>query len=99
MDESGSIGDSDFVREKNFVTSLANGFTNFGPNGVQIGVITYSTDARLDIRLNQYSNKMDFINAVRRIRYAGRDNFLVCACSLIFINPEDYNGVLRGIEG
>ena len=45
MDESGSIGDSDFVREKNFVTSLANGFTNFGPNGVQMGVITYSTDA------------------------------------------------------
>ena len=72
MDESGSIGDSEFVKEKNFVTNLANGFTNFGTNGVQMGVITYSTDAELDIKLKQYSNKMNFIDAVKRIRYRGR---------------------------
>lgn len=72
MDESGSIGGSEFVKEKNFVSNLANGFTNFGPNGVQMGVVTYSSDANLDIRLNQYSNKMNFINAVKRISYRGR---------------------------
>lgn len=68
MDESGSINDPDFVRQKDFVAALANGFTNFGPNGMQMAVISYSTDARLDIKLNRYSNKMQFINAVRNIK-------------------------------
>ncbi|XP_078353361.1 uncharacterized protein LOC144638092 isoform X2 [Oculina patagonica] len=68
MDESGSIKDGDFVQQKDFIKSLANGFTNFGPNGMQMAVISYSTDANLDIKLNQYSNKMQFINAVRSIR-------------------------------
>ena len=68
MDESGSINDPDFVRQKDFVAALANGFTNFGPNGMQMAVISYSTDARLDIKLNRYSKKMQFINAVRNIK-------------------------------
>ena len=68
MDESGSIQDNDFVKEKNFVANLANSLTNFGPNGMQMAVISYSTDARLDIKLNQYSNKKEFIHAVNSIR-------------------------------
>ena len=68
MDESGSIKDKDFEEEKQFVIDLVNGFTNFGPNGMQMAVISYSTDAKLDIKLNQYSNKMQFINAVRKIK-------------------------------
>ena len=73
MDESGSIQDNDFVKQKNFVADLANSFTNFGPNGMQMAVITYSTNADLDIRLNQYSNKNDFINAVKRIRHFSKE--------------------------
>ena len=71
MDESGSINDQDFKREKDFVAALANGFNNFGPNGVQMGVITYSTYANVDIKLHQYSNKAAFMNAVRNIRQKG----------------------------
>ncbi|XP_015763702.1 PREDICTED: uncharacterized protein LOC107342725 [Acropora digitifera] len=71
IDESGSIGGKDFEGEKGFVTALANGFSNFGPNGIQMAVITYSTNAQLDIKLDQYSNKQEFINAVKRIRYQG----------------------------
>ena len=76
MDESGSIGNKDFDREKGFVTSLADGFSNFGPNGIQMGVITYSTNAQLEIKLNQYSNKMEFIDAVKRISYHGKSVFV-----------------------
>ena len=72
MDESGSIGKTDFERQKGFVTALANGFSNFGPNGIQMAVITYSTSAQLDIKLDQYSNKQEFINAVKRISYYGK---------------------------
>ena len=80
MDESGSIKDKDFEEEKQFITDLANGFTNFGPNGMQMAVISYSTDANLDIKLNQYSNKKQFINAVRQIEQYSK--WIVCSCFL-----------------
>ena len=71
MDESGSIRVADFTREKNFVATLANSFNNFGPNGVQMGVITFSTYANVDIKLHQYSNKAAFMSAVRNIQQRG----------------------------
>ena len=71
MDESGSIDSEDFNREKNFVSALANGFSNFGPQGVQMAVITYSTGADLDIKLSQYSTKSSFMAAVKNIQQTG----------------------------
>ena len=71
MDESGSITTADFTRQKDFVAALANGFNNFGPNGVQMGVITFSTYANVDIKLRQFPNKAAFMNAVRNIRQRG----------------------------
>ena len=81
MDESGSIKDEDFEEEKQFITDLANGFTNFGSNGLQMAVISYSTSADLDIKLNQYSNKLQFINAVRKIKQYSK--WVVCSLSSI----------------
>ena len=72
MDESGSISNDGFKREKDFVAALANGFNNFGPNGVQMGVVTYSTYANVDIKLHKYSNKTDFMKAVSNIRQRGQ---------------------------
>lgn len=80
MDESGSMKDKDFAEEKQFVIDLANGFTNFGPNGMQMAVISYSTAAHLDIKLNQYSNKMQFINAVRKIKQFSK--WVICSYSI-----------------
>ena len=71
MDESGSIDSDDFTREKDFVAALADGFSNFGPNGVQMGVITYSTGADLDIKLSRHSTKASFMTAVKKIRQRG----------------------------
>lgn len=72
MDESGSIKSQDFTREKDFVAALANGFSNFGPKGVQMGVITFSSFANVDIKLNQFSNKAGFMNAVKNIAQRGK---------------------------
>ena len=80
MDESGSINNKDFEEEKQFIIDLANGFTNFGPNGMQMALISYSTNADLDIKLNQYPNKMQFINAVRKIKQFSK--CVVSTCSL-----------------
>lgn len=81
MDESGSMKKEDFEEEKQFITDLANGFTNFGSNGMQMAVISYSTYADLDIKLNQYSNKLQFINAVRKIKQYSK--WVVCSLSSI----------------
>lgn len=71
MDESGSINSEDFGREKNFVAALADGFSNFGPNGVQMAVITFATYAHLDIKLSQHSTKSSFMAAVKKIEQSG----------------------------
>lgn len=72
MDESGSIRVTDFRRQKEFVAALAKSFNNFGPNGVQMGLITFSFDASVDIKLNQFSNKYGFMAAVRNMRQRGK---------------------------
>ena len=71
MDESGSITPDDFIREKNFIAALANGFSNFGPTGIQMGVIKFSTGANVEIKLNQHATKASFMAAARKIRQIG----------------------------
>lgn len=99
MDESGSIKDKDFEEEKQFIKDLANGFTNFGPNGMQMAVISYSTNANLDIKLNQYSNKMQFINAVRKIKqfkgWTYTNKALIAAKNQLF---QKANGARPGVS-
>lgn len=72
MDESGSIRVTDFRRQKEFVADLARSFNNFGPNGVQMGLITFSFDARVGIKLNQFSDKTGFMAAVINVRQRGK---------------------------
>lgn len=71
MDESGSISPGDFIREKDFIAALANGFSNFGPNGIQMGVIKFSTRANVEIKLNQHETKASFMAAAGEIRQEG----------------------------
>jgi len=68
LDESGSVTKEDWEREKNFVVKLANGFGNYGPAGIQMGVLSFSTDPHVDIKLNQYSRKEDFVSAIGQMK-------------------------------
>ena len=70
MDESGSVSKDDFERQKSFVKALAGHF-QFGPDGAQFGVITFSSGAQLDITLNRYGDTASFGEGVNRIRHAG----------------------------
>jgi len=69
MDESGSVSAGDWQQEQNFVKELPNHF-KFGSSGAQFGVISFSTDADLDIQLNSHSNAASFKQAVDRIKQA-----------------------------
>ncbi|CAH3183434.1 unnamed protein product [Porites evermanni] len=70
MDESGSVSKADFEQQKNFVKALAGHF-QFGPSASQFGVITFSTNAKLDITLNRYKDAASFQRGVNTISHEG----------------------------
>ena len=70
MDESGSVSKGDFELQKNFVKALAGHF-QFGSSAAQFGVITFSTDAYLDITLSEYKDPASFSQGVNDINHAG----------------------------
>ena len=65
MDSSGSIL-NDYSKEKNFLKSLAASF-QISKDGARAGVITFSSNVKLSIRLNDHFNLDDFNDAVDEI--------------------------------
>lgn len=61
---------ADFEQQKNFVKALAGHF-QFGPSASQFGVITFSTNAKLDITLNRYGDAASFQKGVNAISHEG----------------------------
>ena len=72
MDESGSMSEKDFGRQKNFVTQLASRF-QLGPKAAQFGIVTFSTQAQLDIPLNRYGDLASFERGVNAINRTGNN--------------------------
>ena len=70
MDESGSVGFSDFQIMKNFVYNIAESF-EIGPDDVQIGVMTYSSSHTFHFVLNTYMNKSQVLSAIQSLPYGG----------------------------
>ena len=67
MDSSGSLRHY-YRDEKNFLKHLSEVF-GVTKEGSHAGVLTFSTRAQLNIRLNQYSSQYSFNSAVDRIPY------------------------------
>ena len=70
MDESGSVGYSDFELMKDFVRAIANSY-NIGPDAVRIGVQTYGSGYTFEFYLSTYSAKADVLNAIDNIVFNG----------------------------
>ena len=70
MDESGSVGFSNFQIMKNFVYSIAESF-EIGPDDVQIGVLTYSNSHTFHFVLNTYMIKSQVLSAIQSLSYSG----------------------------
>lgn len=69
VDASGSVGEPNYVKEKNFVKKVAKSFG--GPeSGSQVAVITYSNDADLNIRFGQYKTTADLETAIDNLPYS-----------------------------
>nr|KAG5704539.1 hypothetical protein BaRGS_003850 [Batillaria attramentaria] len=68
LDSSGSVGQSNFNKVKDFVKKFSRSF-DIGPNAVQIGVSTFDTHPRNEFWLNQHNTNASLINAIDHISY------------------------------
>lgn len=68
LDSSSSEGAVNFQKQKDFVSSFVNALT-IGPSNVQVGVITFSTTARVNFDLNDHRTKSTVVSAINGISY------------------------------
>ena len=68
LDSSGSVGGTNFQKQKDFVAHFAQSF-DIGPSKVQIGVVTFASSPHNEFNLNKYHSKADVISAIHRIHY------------------------------
>ena len=71
LDSSASLKD-DFDREKEFVKALVGAVGVGGKQGSRVGVVTFSHEAKLSIKLNEHRNIRSFILALNDIPLTGK---------------------------
>jgi len=78
LDASGSIGDENFRTMISFVTRLVeqldidNAQSVF--SGTRIGLVTFANDYKLEFDLNEYTEKIDILNAINVYYTQGTTN-------------------------
>ncbi|KAK3591355.1 hypothetical protein CHS0354_040316 [Potamilus streckersoni] len=68
LDSSGSVGLSNYQKQKDFVARFAQAF-DIGPNATQIGVVTFSTSVKNEFDMNRFHDKASLLNAIHNISY------------------------------
>ena len=70
LDGSGSLGESNFNKVKDFVKRVID-FFNIGKDGTHVSVVTYETSTNIEFNLVEYFTKTELRNAVDDIEYRG----------------------------
>ena len=70
MDESGSVGSSNYQLMKQFVYNTVNEF-DIGADETQVGVISFSSSAQVQFYLNTYHDKSALLTAINNLPYSG----------------------------
>ena len=63
MDSSGSVGDYNWFKEKQFAIDITRAL-DIGSDETRVGVVSYSTEISLDFSLSAYSNTEDVAAAI-----------------------------------
>ncbi|XP_054608629.1 collagen alpha-1(VII) chain isoform X2 [Dunckerocampus dactyliophorus] len=71
VDESSSIGANNFNNMKDFIFRMATYFPVVGPRGIQIAVVLFSDEPRIEFRLNDHKDRNSVLRALRGLRYGG----------------------------
>ena len=82
MDESGSVGSSNYQLMKQFVYDTVNGF-DIGVEDTQVGVISYSSSATARFYLNTYQDKSSLLTAIDNLPYNGGGTNTAAAIDLL----------------
>ncbi|XP_046370521.2 collagen alpha-4(VI) chain-like isoform X2 [Haliotis rufescens] len=70
LDSSGSEGATNFKDQLTFVSNIVDKF-DIGPDKVQVSVATFETTVNNAFWLDDYTNKADVLNAIKKIQYGG----------------------------
>ena len=70
LEESGSVGSSNYQLMKQFVYDTVNEF-DIGPDDTQVGVVSYSNSARVHFYLNNYHDKATLLAAINSLPFYG----------------------------
>ncbi|XP_074863787.1 uncharacterized protein LOC142020062 [Carettochelys insculpta] len=73
VDESSSIGQSNFNKVKDFLFRIVSYFPRIGPEGTQVAVAQYSEEPRAEFHFNQYKDRNGVLNALKELQYTGGD--------------------------
>ncbi|NWU70126.1 COCA1 protein, partial [Pterocles burchelli] len=71
VDESSSIGQSNFNKVKDFLFRIISYFPKIGPEGTQVAVAQYSEEPRAAFHFNQHRDRNSVLRAVKGLSYAG----------------------------
>lgn len=82
LDESGSVGSSNYQLMKQFVYNTVNEF-DIGSDETQVGVISYSSSATAQFYLNTYHDKSALLTAINNLPYNGGFTNTAAALNLL----------------
>ncbi|KAM6292589.1 uncharacterized protein LJ264_013139 [Porphyrio hochstetteri] len=71
VDESSSIGQSNFNKVKDFIFRIISYFPKIGPEGTQVAVAQYSEEPRAAFHFNQHRDRNSALKAIKGLHYAG----------------------------
>lgn len=74
LDSSGSVGTSNFDKQKQFVSRFVDSF-NIAPNAVRVGLVTYSTTTANRFNLDRYTTKAALKAAINAVPYTGQNTY------------------------
>ena len=79
MDSSGEVSRDDYIKEKDFVASLAK-YLRLSPTETRAALMTYGYTAMLVANYDSYDTLPLFTNAVKGASYISGKNRTVCCC-------------------
>ncbi|KAK7878365.1 hypothetical protein WMY93_034354, partial [Mugilogobius chulae] len=94
VDGSWSIGRINFKIIRSFISGVISGF-DVGPERVQIGLVQFSGDPRLEWNLNSHLNKTSVMQAVDNLPYKGGNTLTGLALNFLLENSFCPNVGLR----
>ncbi|XP_015484799.1 collagen alpha-1(VII) chain-like isoform X3 [Parus major] len=71
VDESSSIGQSNFNKVKDFLFRIVSYFPKIGPEGTQVAVAQYNEEPRAAFHFNQHRDRNGALGAIKGLSYTG----------------------------